>query len=136
MKPGTRNRRSGSCVLDASALLAFLQGEPGFERVSAALAQGAACSAVNAAEVYAKALSSGIDPDDVSAKLQALGLEIVAFDEGDARSAARLVPRVQGLGLSLADRACLVLSARLGRFALTTDRAWRRAAQFKVELLR
>lgn len=123
-------------MLDASALLAYLQRESGFERVGDALRQGAACSAVNAAEVYAKALSRGIDPDEVSARLQALGLEIISFDESDARLAARLHRRLQGLGLSLADRACLVLSAKLGRYALTTDRAWKRANQFKVELLR
>lgn len=124
------------CVLDASALLAYLQRETGFEKVVEALEKGAVCSAVNLAEVCTKANSRGIDPDDVSNRLRALGLEIIAFGERDARESARMHQRLRGLGLSLADRACLTLAARLDRPALTTDRAWRRAAHLKVELLR
>ena len=53
-----------------------------------------------------------------------------------ARATAALHLRTCGLGLSLADRACLVLSQRLGLRVLTTDRAWRRLARVKVELIR
>jgi ribonuclease VapC len=106
--------RSRRCVLDASALLAYLQREAGFERVSDALGGGAVCSAVNLAEVYAKVLARGIDPDQVGARLLALGLEVMSFTDDDARESARLYPRFHGLGLSLADRSCLALGARLG----------------------
>ena len=37
---------------------------------------------------------------------------------------AKLRPITKAQGLSLADRACLVLAARLGVPALTTDRTW------------
>ena len=42
-------------------------------------------------------------------------------------------------GLSLGDRACLVLAKRLGAKAMTTDRAWTRIAEavgVEVEVIR
>lgn len=47
-------------VLDASALLAFLTGEPGADIVEAGLVQGASCGAANCSEVAQKIL--GADP--------------------------------------------------------------------------
>ena len=49
-----------SVVLDASALLAMLLHEPGHDKVRAVL-RGAAVSAVNMSEVYAKAAEKGLD---------------------------------------------------------------------------
>ena len=49
-----------SIVLDASALLAYLQDEPGGERVKAVLGQ-AVLSAVNWAEVVGKAIDREVD---------------------------------------------------------------------------
>ncbi len=46
-------------VLDASALLAFLAGEPGADVVERALADGPVCSAVNWAEVAQKVRAAG-----------------------------------------------------------------------------
>ena len=50
------------CVLDASAILADLHGEPGGEMVGASI-QGSAISAVNSAEVIAKLIEEGITAD-------------------------------------------------------------------------
>lgn len=50
---------SPTIVLDSSALLAFLQLEPGSARVAAALLDGAAISTVNLAEVYTKLVATG-----------------------------------------------------------------------------
>ncbi|HEX5483005.1 MAG TPA: type II toxin-antitoxin system VapC family toxin [Terriglobia bacterium] len=132
MKPADKQ----SYVLDASALLAYLQREPGYNRVSEALARGAAASAVNLSEVYAKVTHWALPLDEVADRLAALGLETVDFTEEDARAAGNLYPSVKSLGLSLADRACLALGVRLGVPVMTTDRAWKRVNGIQVELLR
>lgn len=124
------------CVLDASALLAYLQREPGYERVSAALVRGAAASAVNLSEVYAKVIHWALPLEEVADRLTALGLESVDFTEDDARTAGSLYPKLKSLGLSLADRACLALGMRLGVPVMTADRAWRQVTGIQVEFLR
>ena len=111
-------------VLDASAVLALLRREKGFEKVEA-VADSASVSAVNLAEVGSYFTEAGQSIAKVRTILQALRMRIVAFDEEQAIEAARLQPLTQHLGLSLADRACLALG-RLHRLpVLTTDRAWR-----------
>jgi ribonuclease VapC len=109
-------------VLDASAALAFLHREPGFERILDVLHQGR-MSTVNLAEVCAKSVDRGIDPVAVAGRLEAVGVLMEPFLEGDAISAASMLPRTRRLGLSLADRACLALGLRLGRPVLATDGA-------------
>lgn len=61
-------------LLDASALLAYLQREPGFEAVREALREGAAISAVNLAEVAGKLKARGKDPERIVRRLLAMGL--------------------------------------------------------------
>ena len=124
------------CVLDASVVLAYLQRESGYERVRSALGGGAAISAVNIAEVYAKVVGRGLAVDEIASRLRALGLEVIAFEEQHARESAALYPKAPGLGLSLGDRACLALGQRLGLPVLTADQAWKRMPGIKVELLR
>ena len=111
----------GGYVLDASALLASLLREPGGEEVSS-LIDGAAISTVNWSEVYRRCLVAGVDVrrDD----LEDMGLEIYPFSSDDAEGAAALWSAGRGVGLSLADRACLALAARLEATAVTCDRAW------------
>jgi PIN domain nuclease of toxin-antitoxin system len=110
-------------VLDASALIAAMRDEPGGELARAAIAEGAAISAVNWAEVVAKA-RSGTSPESLQASAESAGVRIVAFDSSQANTAAKLKSRTQTLGLSLADRACLALAGSLDVPALTADRAW------------
>jgi len=111
-------------VLDASALLAVLQREPGSESVAEALAAGAAISAVNLSEVIAKLSDIGMAERDVRTVLDALGLEVLGFDAELAYAAGLLRPATKQMGLSLGDRACLALAQHLGLEALTADRSW------------
>ncbi len=116
-------------VLDASALLAYLQGEPGASVVAEALVQGAAISAVNWAEVLSKLAERGQDPDTVATHLSEHGLLdkailVYPLDENLARAIAKLHNGTRNVGLSLGDRACLALALSLNLPALTTDRAW------------
>ena len=116
-------------VLDASALLAYLQGEAGAKVVTTALMQGAAISSVNWAETLSKLAERGQDPDTVAAELIKQGLLnsallICPVDELQARFIAKLRVPTQPQGLSLGDRACLALALNLNLPALTCDRIW------------
>jgi len=75
-------------VLDASALLIYLQQQPGYEKVQRALAQGAVMSSVNLAEVFAKLIARDLPLSEIAANLTALGLGIASFTEGDAQQSA------------------------------------------------
>ncbi|MEE4273431.1 MAG: type II toxin-antitoxin system VapC family toxin [Thermoanaerobaculales bacterium] len=110
-------------VLDASALLALLQDEPGGDRVLTSL-PGALISSVNLSEVVAKLAELGMPESDIRLALS-LGLDVVPFDVALAFSAGALRPATRSMGLSLGDRACLALARSRSLPALTTDRAWR-----------
>jgi PIN domain nuclease of toxin-antitoxin system len=112
-----------SCVLDASALLALLQGEPGSREVEGLLESAVMCS-VNWSEVLQKALERQTDIEGLGADFHALGLEILPFTAALAETTARLRDSTKSAGLSLGDRACLALAAVLSLPAVTTDRVW------------
>ena len=131
-----------TAVLDASALIALVYQETGFQKVRNAVARGAIVSAVNWAEVLSdmaeRGESSGLAAPRVTRLVAAVGsLMIVPFEHDQAVEVARLRPLTKSLGLSLADRACLGL-ARLRRLpAFTTDRIWRTLhLPIKVEVIR
>jgi ribonuclease VapC len=116
-------------ILDASALLAYLQEEPGATFVANALTQGSLISAVNWAETLSKLAERGQDPDIVTDLLTNQGLlnnalVIVPFDTDISRATAKLRPLTRNLGLSLGDRACLALGIQAQLPVLTSDQAW------------
>ncbi len=110
-------------VIDASALLALLNAEPGADVVVEAL-PGGVVSAVNLSEVVAKLCDAGMPEKAIRHAMQPLGLEIVSFDEEQSYQAGLLRTATQDMGISLGDRACLSLAKMLGVTALTADRAW------------
>ena len=114
-----------SVVLDASALLAYLQDEPGGERVRAVLPQ-AVMSAVNWTEVIGKAREEGVDTQGLREDLATLGLAFEPFSVVQAEIAGKLKERTRRFGLSLGDRACLALGSDWGEPVYTADRAWLR----------
>ncbi len=129
-KPGV-----SSPVLDSSAVLALLLAEPGADKVMAVLPD-ACLSAVNAAEVVAKLCERGMPETEARAAVEGLGLDIVAFDFGQACASGGLRPATRSLGLSLGDRACLGLAIQTDAVALTTDAAWSRVAGARVAVIR
>ncbi|MDE1961658.1 MAG: type II toxin-antitoxin system VapC family toxin [Xanthomonadaceae bacterium] len=110
-------------VFDASAVLALLNRETGWQTAEAALGDGC-ISCVNVCEVLARLIERGVPEKTAWEILQALELESVPFDDAHSREAARLRPGTRKQGLSLGDRACLALARTLKRPALTADRAW------------
>lgn len=126
-----------SGVLDASALLALLQHEPGEALVADTVAAGAYISTVNVSEVVAKLAADGLAEPTIRAWISALELRMVDFDADLAFRAGLLRPSTRRLGLSLDDRACLALASRLGLPAVTADRTWQQLQiGIAVEMIR
>lgn len=111
-----------SAVLDASAVLAFMQGEDGADAVDDALADEPHCGAANWSEVAQQIIAAGGDWDLARALLVSYDLHVEPVTEADAEWAAHRCRR--GEGLSLADRLCMALGERLELPVLTADRAW------------
>lgn len=120
---GTRRRVKGE-VLDATALLALLQREPGGENVSL---QGAVMNSVNFAEVVQKTAQRGKPTDTLLSELTLLGLSVVAFSPDEGVVAGDLYLKTRAQGLSLADRACLATALIQDDVAVTADRNWQSA---------
>lgn len=109
-------------ILDASALLAVLLGEPGQQRVLEVLDRSFVHS-INVAEVIARLVRSGVPPKTAEAAVEELQLETEqAFV--DAAACGELLGTRRDLGLSLGDCVCLTTAARSGAIAVTADRAW------------
>ena len=109
-------------VFDASALLAFLQGEEGSDVVEAEMEGAAVCGAANWSEVSQKVLAHDRNWDLARALLISYGLAVEDVTAADAEWAARRWHR--GEGLSLADRLCLALGDRLMVEVWTADNSW------------
>jgi PIN domain nuclease of toxin-antitoxin system len=122
-------------VLDASALLAYLNGEPGAERVQQCIEHGQAImSSVNLAEVLSKCADQGMSSADQAALCAALPLEITAFDTALALTSAALRSSTRAQGLSLGDRCCLALAQLRSATALTADQAWSRLGRSDIHV--
>ena len=119
-------------VLDASAVLAFLQREPGEEIVRDVMPRALLCS-VNLTEIVSKLTERGLDHAVVRQIACGLPYQIVDYDLELAMSAGILRNQTRSAGLSLGDRACLALAARERLPALTTDRGWAQG-DFGVEV--
>ena len=123
-------------ILDASALLALLNGEPGHEQVASVLS-GSIIDTVNLSEVMAKIVENGMPESQAMSTLHDLDLEIIPFDTDLALRAGALRPRTKPIGMSLGDRACIALGMRLSLPVLTTDRNWQAlASEVEIQVIR
>ena len=75
-------------VLDASALMAVLNREPGGEKLTPQIMSVAAASTVNLAEVHGKLVQRGVSPDDAWTAANGVIEEAVAFTAEQAQTAA------------------------------------------------
>lgn len=120
---------AAASVLDASALLALIQDEPGSNIVEASLVFGPVINVVNYAEVLSRLSDGGQDVATAHRRMQQRGLigdvlTVIPLNEDDAVTIAHLRPLTTAQGLSLGDRACLATGLRLGWPVITADRSW------------
>lgn len=111
-------------VLDASAVLAVIQEEPGAERIEAHLDTGC-ISAVNLAEIVGKLQDRGLGDSEIDELIALLDLDTRILDKEGAVFMGKLRQTTKHAGLSLGDRACLALAHSIGATAITMDRAWK-----------
>jgi PIN domain nuclease of toxin-antitoxin system len=99
--------------------------EPGFEALEEAMTNGLCLmSAMNAAEVASKLAERGATHQQIDEALAGLSVNVVPFDRAAAIDAGMLREQTRSAGLSLGDRAALVLARARNVPAFTTDRAW------------
>jgi PIN domain nuclease of toxin-antitoxin system len=110
-------------ILDASALLALIQEETGAEIIKPLL-KFSVMSAVNVTETLSVLQRTNISPEEGLTLITDIVTTIVPFDLEQAAQVAKLHPLVQPQGLSLADRACIVLGIKLQIPIYTADRIW------------
>lgn len=112
-------------VLDASALLAILNGEPGADKLTPQLLSTAASSTVNLAEVQSKLVDRGLSPETAWAAALSPVEEVIPFTAYHAKAAGSMIPETRPFGLSLGERACLALGLTLQAPVYTADRSWK-----------
>jgi len=110
-------------VLDASAVLALLNKEPGYEQVLAVLPT-AAIGTVNLTEVISKLCERGVPPGAAMEAVQCLGVEMVPHSVEHALLSGELRSKTKAFGLSLWDRACLALGRERRTTVITAERHW------------
>ena len=118
-------------VLNASAVVAWIFREPGYQVVARALPYGV-LPVANAVEVLARAQERGWDgsADELLADIRLMGVQLEPSIEADAVRAAELSAESRklgiagGWGISLGDALCLAVAERLGLPAVGGDKAW------------
>jgi len=118
-----------TAVLDASALLAYLQREAGADSVRAVISN-ARISTVNWVEVVQKINGEATEAAQLRASLEGLGIVFIPLTSAQAEIAGSLRSRTKTHGLSLGDRAYLALGIDLRAPVYTADRVW---AQLAIE---
>jgi PIN domain nuclease of toxin-antitoxin system len=112
-------------VLDASAILAFLQRERGAENLTDEILNRAIASTVNLAEVQSKLVKGGFSPDEAWEKTLSVVTSAEPYLEKHAKMAGSLITTTEKYGLSLGDRSCLALAIALNAPVYTTEQAWK-----------
>jgi ribonuclease VapC len=110
-------------VLDSSALLAVILGEPGTDDILDEVA-GAYISTVNLAEVYSKTRDVGLSIEEMTWAISQLRVIASPLDNEQAVTIGILREPTRHAGLSLGDRACLALALTSKMPVLTSDRDW------------
>jgi ribonuclease VapC len=122
-------------LLDASALLAVLRGEPGADVVTDLLPE-CAINAVNLAEVLTKAIKKGVSPDDAREYVIGLDIPVLPVTQAEADASADLAPLAWQKGISLGDRLCLATCITHNLIALTTESRWPDDAGVSIQRIR
>ena len=121
-------------ILDASALMALINNEPGASVVQMHL--GRACmSVVNFTEVLSKMVEQGVPVIEASRVLDNFNLGLIPFDESQMSGVGLLRLETKQYGLSLGDRVCLNLGQISGLPVLTSDQVWLKMQSPQLKIL-
>ena len=112
-------------VLDASAMLAYIQEERGAENLTKEILDRAVASTVNLAEAQSKLVKKGHDPEEAWEEILSLVNAEEPFTSDHAKVAGDLIAITEKLGLSLGDRSCLALAIALKAPVYTTEQLWK-----------
>ena len=110
-------------LLDASALLALLQDEPGADFVGQHLSYSA-ISSVNLAEVASVLNKLGMQDMEMQQLFVDLDLPVIDYDQETAVATGGIRKMTVGKGLSLGDRACLMTAKKQRYSVVTADKVW------------
>lgn len=110
-------------ALDASAVLALINTEPGHEKVAHYLPE-ACISTVNLSEVASILHGMTVPDNEVALLLDSLVPTVVAFDKINAYQTAWFKFATKNMGLSLGDRACIALGKIYDIPVVTADKMW------------
>ncbi len=123
-------------IFDASALLAYLHREPGWQ-VAERYLEHAVISAVNLSETLTILQRMQLPAEVLKQVTHEVIAEIIPFDNEQALIAAQLIKLTRPYGLSLGDRACLALAKHEQLPVLTADSVWQQLdLGISVHLLR
>jgi ribonuclease VapC len=127
---------SPQIVLDASAIIAYLDEETGSDVVEKWL-PSSAVSMVNICEVISVLVREGKREEEVSEEVRALIPMIIPFGWDIARSTVAMITKTQHKGLGLGDRAALATAKLLNIPVLTAEERWLDVpVGVKIELIR
>ena len=107
-------------ILDASAVLALLQNEPGDALVAGVLSE-ACVGSVNLAEVVTVLTRKGRSAAQIRSVMQTLDLPVLSAERSLAIDTGLLWPATKVAGSSLGDRYALALARRMNAGLLTSD---------------
>ena len=124
-------------VLDSSAILAIVRGEPGADKALALAKEQSCTSSVSVAEVVTKCVEWQY-PEAVALEvIESCGIEVVALEKDHAVLAGQLRRRASKGVLSLGDRACIATAIQMNATAVTADKVWSTLELgCKIELIR
>ena len=111
-------------LLDASAILAVLQGEKGADFVIDIIEQGANMTTLNISEVMSKLYQKNYSKAEINSCINELAINFIDINITIATLAASYYTKTKSLGLSMADKICLA-TAKLGNYTIiTADKDW------------
>jgi PIN domain nuclease of toxin-antitoxin system len=110
-------------VVDTSAVLAVVRGEPGAAEAER-LMTGGLIGTANLVEVVSKGAQYGFPQAETLRAVSILGLDIVDVDRATADQAMALW-RLRKHNVSLGDRLCIGLARARGMPVLTGERVWK-----------
>jgi PIN domain nuclease of toxin-antitoxin system len=111
-------------ILDASAVLALINKEVGWEKVYDVFSDSYFCS-VNLSEVVAKLVDINLPEAEITKIIKHLNLKLISFNYSIALRAGLLKSITKTKGLSLGDRACIATAIVKKLPILTADKIWK-----------